>query len=782
MMFKRPTILSLRIFLNLNSINMEHNKYNDKNYLSSVNNVAETNNDELAHNEHVSDILLTGDVKAPLEMSGTMKTGMTQVTTFGDMSERQYKKKVGNALVYRPPKDLFDRMTPVSRNTINPGKYGHVYAEMITEANFLTAEALQNANGYTGIRATLVYTLVVAAPPQASGILKLAWWPISQQDDADGYPKILYMPMYSQVQNVELNIAESSTVTLKVPFQHFSDYLRISPASPRDYGAVAVGTYLPIGGTYAATSVISCTVYVSYEDVELINPGTSTGTVIAQSGLESKALGPVTQLIRGAKKIIDSSIGIPSLSAYTSPVSWALGGVGALAAHYGWSRPNDGGARMVQPTTGRNHNNVLGICNAVDFGMFSNNEVKAIDDISSTNVDEMSICYLTCIPSPIFRGNLTANMTPGQLVYTTCVNPKFFFYQVSTVNAAYTQLAVPDKSAKKAIIPTPHFVMSQIFNYWRGDLVFRVKFARSKFSAGRVLVAYNPKPDSLMGEVGNTRYNFPSKIIDLRTDSHIDLDVPFTYPLNMCSMAKDQLRNIGNFFIRVVDPIIVPNGVATEMPFIVEVFSKCGMSFGSVQPADFGYAKQDAPIYAQSGLEYLTETIGESVLSVKQLLQRPSFKKVNTPAYLSVDGAFTTFYSGPAEAGWVTNMNATTTDLLCAPYRYVRGSMVCHIINTENKSLVVDFQPQAAIGYMMPKVVEHGHNISVKIPYWSNHKCIPMYTPSNIELSTFMKSIIHLEVAGTDTAHTFDYSWVAGDDFQLGGFTGFAPMAFNYAH
>jgi len=761
---------------------MENNKYNNNNYSPSVNNVAEINNDELVHNEHVSDILLTGDVKAPLEMSGTMKTGMTQVTTFGDLSERLYKKKVGNALVYRPPKDLFDRMTPVFRSSINPGKYDLVYAGAVTEANFLTAEALQNVNGYTGIRATLVYTLVVAAPPQASGILKLAWWPLTQKDGPDGFAKMALMPMYSQVQNVELNIAESSTVTLKVPFQHFSDYLRISPSVPRDYGSVAVGTYLPIGGTYAATSVISCTIYVSYEDVELINPGTGTGTVIAQSGFESKALGPVTQLVRGAKKIVDSSIGIPLLGAYTSSVSWALGGVGALAAHYGWSRPNDGGAKMVQPTTGRNHNNVLGICNAADFGMFSNNEVKPIDDISSTKVDEMSICYLTCIPSPIFRGQLTANMLPGQLVYSTCINPSFFFYQVSTANAAYTQLGVPAKSAKKAIIPTPHFVMSQIFNYWRGDLVFRVKFARSKFSAGRVLVAYNPKPDSIMGEVGNSRYNFPSKLIDLRTDSHIDLEVPFSYPFNMCLMSDTVLRNIGNFFIRVIDPIIVPTGVATEMPFIVEVFSKCGISFGSVQPSDFGYAREGSAIYAQSGLEHLTETIGESILSIKQILQRPTFKTFMQPEYLAVSDTFIPWYSGEGEAGWVTNPKATTVNLLTAPFRFMRGSMVCHIINTGNKTLSVKLQPKAAIGYLMPKVVEHGHNVSIKIPFWSQHKCIPIYTSYIVDLSIFMTSLIHAEVPGEQTPITFDYSWVVGDDFQLGGFTGFSPMAFNYAH
>lgn len=755
---------------------MENNNNNNNTNInvSSSDRSAKFSSGMTAHTIASATNMSTGLDTGPLEPGGTMSTGMTHVTTLSSQSERTNSIIRDNEEVYKPPAHLFDRLSLIEKGSINPGKYGYLAIKVYSEDTFFRPEALRNATGYTGFRATMVFTVVVAAPPQASGILKLAWWPCNTRDGDNGYDKSTLMPMYSQVQNVELNLAEGSTAVLKVPYTFYNNYLRLNASTALTYGYLGLGTYTPIGGAYAATSIVSYSMYLSYEDVELINPGS---TLIAQSGLESKAVGPITQIMNGVTRLAKASIGAPIIGAYASTLAWVSGGIGAVAAHYGWSKPNDAGGTMMQPTTGRNHNNVLGISNAADFGMFGNNCVKPITDITTTGVDEMAICHLTCIPSPIFRGKLTTANLADTIVYSCQVNPCMFYYQTS--DTAYTQISYPPSTTRAGVIPTPMSYFGEIFNYWRGDLTFRVKFARSKFSAGRVMVGFNPKPDSLAGNVySGSRINYSSVIADFRSDSVVDLDVPYSYPLGMCSTYKIAGQNIGVFFIRVLDPIIVPTGVSPDLPFVVEVFSKCGMAFGGVSPSYQTSCIYSETLYAQSGFEIFTETIGEAILSVKQLMMRPTFQHEFTTTTIKVDDALVPRWAlwNATANGYATDDKSTFMNLISPAFRFFRGGMVAHAISKTHTSIhmypVTDVTGVSNVG--LPVLVEHGHNAAVKIPYWSPHKMLPVSLQISAPKNAFRNYQLTCFTLPSEPGHLT--ALVAGDDFQLGGFTGFPPV------
>lgn len=713
-----------------------------------------------------------------MEFSGHMKYGLTEISAAGAMTEYEDTAKGDCETVYKPSDQLFNRLYSIQNGSINPGAYGFLVSRPFNETTLLLPEAARNATGYTGYRCNLVFTLVVAAPPQASGILKLAWWPLNEQDGLQAFDKTKIMPYYSQTFNAELNLAEASTVTLKVPYNFYASYLRIGNATPRMYGFLGLGTYTPIGGAYAASSIVSYTIYMSYENMELINPGS---TIVAQSGFESKAIGPVTQIMSGVTRLAKANIGTPFIGAYAKTLAWVSGGIGAVAAHYGWSKPNDAGGTMMQPTTGRNHINVLGVCNAADFGMFANNAVKPLEDLSTSGVDEMSICHLTCIPSPIFRGKLTVSNLANTVVYSTVVSPNYFFYQTS--DSSYTQVGPPATNVRKAIIPTPIFYLGEFFSYWRGDLVFRVKFARSKFSAGRVMLCYNPKPDSLEGELySSSRINYNSVIVDLRTDSVVDLEVPFSYPMNLCSTFFSDRQNIGAFYIRVLDPIIVPTGVSPDLPFVVEVFSKCGLAFGGVEPGPMAHVPYTEDIYAQSGLDFLKETIGEAVLSVKQLMMRPTFDFLSEDDVVYTREAFQ-----PVYATWDTQVTSyvpsglnNLLSMISPAYRFYHGGLVLHAIGpTKDTTLSVRQVPNNSFltGIGAPLLVEHSHNASVKVPFWSQHKKWPITQRENCPKGAF--DTYGLQIKASPSANKFYFSFVAGDDFQVGAFTGFSPVVLS---
>lgn len=709
------------------------------------------------------------------------ETNFTSTATVGEIVDTRHPSyrsgKVLNGVI-----SFFERPSIIKQGTIPNASYGLIAggsSVVITSAGF-DDSYIHNASGSIGMRFTLCFKLDISATPQAAGIFKIGFRPFGL-----GAPPIkdpITLPTaYATMPSAEVNLADTSSVVLKVPFNWDQDYLPFNSADV--YGEVGVVAYTPFSAGVSAGLTSRFTVHQWFEDVELIGPGTPfLTTVVPQiGGQEFKVAGPVSKVMSYASKIT-SAVGsaIPPLSAYTRPLGWVFSGIGTLASHFGWSKPNNCDSRFMHATACAGINTVTGVGTAHEFGMYANNEVDCVPYFASKDFDEMSLCYLTCIPCPIATVLLNgATDVNGTSKWVCSVDPSRFYYQG---RGNYVQNIMQPVTGK-AVLPTTIMAVASCFDGWRGDLVFRFKVARSKFMGGKILVGYNPYPDSNVSSAPalSRRYDYKTVLIDLRTTTVADLDVSFSYPLDFCPTNSDAVvaeRNTGNVFMYVIEPLVSAGDVAPTCYVQVEVFSKCGLVFANTRLHSLAVAPTSAALVAQMGeepeSEVLKRTCGEAVLSVKQLAMRPCFGTVVANPLLVTDNSW-----GFTNTAYLTGANWTAVpsylSFFSSFYRLYRGSVLHHVLgrnsNTATVARWVDDTTQ--IGGS-PISAETRIVNSVRVPFYSYHnRCVlPPYSRGDVPTES---KALRVDLTPL-TGYAADAATSSGDDFQFGCFVSIPPM------
>lgn len=712
-------------------------------------------------------------------------TQFTSTSTVGSLPDSKHPVfKAGK--IYNKIIDYFERPNVILQGSIPNATYGLINgnSNLNFSASSFNASYTGNLSGSYGIRFTLCLKLEVSATPQAAGIFKIGVVPFTS--DPALVPAISLPTAYATMPSAEINLADTSSVVLKYPFNWDSDYLPTS--STATYCQIGVVSYTPFAADLTAGLSSNYTVYQWFEDVELVGPGVPFLSPVTpqMAGEEFKVAGPVSKVMSYASKITRAvGSAIPPLSAYTRPLGWVFSGIGTLASHFGWSFPNNTTMTLMGPTVGSGINCVTGVNAANEFGMYANNEVKCEPYFASKDFDEMSICYLSCIPCPI----ATIELNGATDAYGTCkwvsqVSPSKCYYQG---RGNYVQ-GNPPTYQGDAFLPSTFMAVSQFFSGWRGDLVYRFKFARSKFMGGKVLIGYNPFPNTPSGQAPNftRRYDYNTILVDLRTTTVADLEIPFTYLTDFCptNFAFDATGNYtqyntGSIFMYVIEPLVSSGQTATTCYVQVEVFSKCGIQFANVIRSNLALAPSTAPLIAQMGAsedtDVLERTCGEAVLSIKQLCMRPNWREI--PAGQSTAD---NFWSVPDVAvntatlpalSWKGNSN--NLNIMSSWYRFFRGSLIFNYLPQE-QAAVSQFTWTGLDGLTQgnPTAVEMRKINSVRKPFYSYHNRLLM---SNIAGSA-PYDIRNMVLSVTGTSSGGEFCVTAGDDFQLGCFVNIPAM------
>lgn len=371
-------------------------------------------------------------------------------------------------------RNFLNRPFPFFSGVATLGTSGLLYGNTISESNFLSPQGFSNLTGVTGYRGTLCFSVVFSAPAQVAGIFKLAVVPLT--DSTADYLNHASVPLsVAQLPQVEINLAELNNGTLKYPFTFDLDYLRINPATVLPYCSILLTAYLAPTGPSTISS-IPFTIYYWVEDLETLSEGVSVFTAIIpqMDKTEFEAVGPISTVMKYASKI-STGIGgaLPLISRYTKPLAWIFNGVGSIAAQFGWSKPNMATAKTIMAVTGRGYNNCLSVDACQEFGYYGNNEVEPLSGVNGSDVDEMTLCALTCIPSPIARSILLTTDVTGHFAWTSSIAPRKFFFQSNVTGTPWFMSDNPFNTTNVSVIPTPIYVFSSMFSAWRGDLVFR---------------------------------------------------------------------------------------------------------------------------------------------------------------------------------------------------------------------------------------------------------------------------------------------------------------------
>lgn len=657
-------------------------------------------------------------------------------------------------------------------------------------------------SGAFGYRGTLVFRLQVVATPFQAGRIKLAFSPL---EDAAifSYDRLSTIAPISQLPGVELDLAETTSVILKIPFIHAYNYFNVVASAPIGGECLGALGVFPMLGPLLATGDSSPrgALWFHLEDLELVAAGTRD--YVAQSGKvkkltasskESMAVqGNFSNVLAAGSNVATWLSGIPFISAFAGKAAWVLREGANIAASYGWARPV---AVLPYRKVWTTVNNYQANCDAPDvahsLGLFSANEVEPLVGFAGCDVDEMSLNYIKSVPTVIRKFSMLTTDASNAVLWSTRLTPSAFWYQNTTNKNVSISTTLPNANSGLSIWPSSLFALAQVCSLWRGGFKFRVKCAKTKFHTGRLVLGFIPTPlnntaatVSIPTTISTLQY--PSVVWDLRESNDIVFDVPFVSQRSFLSFGA----SFGTFFISVLEPLQGPTTVSTTIDFCVEVAGLPDFEVAWPNEVIFPPAPLDTLYVAQSGGVIATAPsdasnycIGERILSVKQFISR------STPiTWLTTSGA--NAYGSTWLPGLWAPSAAAATSLTGPQHSYINyfmsfygmyrgGTTFDTISNGADNTVTASIQSNVS-----------GTNLAGRAFYTetsgANHFKIPYYSATSRTIVGAQSVhpappnlLLYLSKKTGDTTSIVYVQKRASDDFQLGYYLGAPPLAIPF--
>lgn len=527
-------------------------------------------------------------------------------------------------------------------------------------------------SGFTGLRATLVFHCVVTKTAFHQGIIQAHFqYGIGPTDNRY---RGKYFPLAVNLPNVRMNLAEQTSMILRVPFIFTEEYIKLSFTLGNDnvpYGVFGISnlTGCRLGTGQVAPSV---TVYVHMEDVQLIGPTPFAYTFVnLQSGGKhppkaseiAKTVAKAGAVLKEAreKKVVSKTLGvaskvarvvsyIPGLGPFAGAADWFLSSSAKTAEALGFSKPADETPfmRHIRYTYGFDGQTDVPNTGIV-LSAYQANKLAIDPSVGCTEEDHMSFDYVLGKYSYIYRGALSTTNAPGDVIYGGFVTPSAMWYRDRALGAINPTGNIALKSTtstttENAFYPSTLCYVSDNFRYFRGGFKYRISFASTKLHGARVLFTFVPFrntqapgtalpntiaiPNTVVAGPNPTGY---SQLFDLQDETVFEFEVPFVYPENYCPVMSGSL---GSVSMVVVAPLSAMNTVPSTVDFMVEVCALPGFSLAvNTSSLMSGIPSTGTVLVSlQSGVpvteispEAAQQSIGEEILSLKTLIQIPDY-------------------------------------------------------------------------------------------------------------------------------------------------------------
>jgi len=716
----------------------------------------------------------------------------------------------------------------------------NMYNKFIFRDMLANAMYSQKTNGFYGFKANVKLRLVVNANPFQQGRYILGYVPVcgantNQTSVVSNLRKSRFsLVQCSQLPHVEIDVACDTQAELLVPFISCEPFYPLSQlAGAENYGEIANVFIRPyVGLTYGTgASTAPYTLWANFEDIELFAPTVpqsgwrqryDKASKYAKKQLSNKPhteqerdalkVGPVSSVAQTIKTIAGYVSVVPGLETAANIVGWGADIVGNIASAFGWSRPiNLGPSHYMSKLWYPYFNNVDGVENTKPAGFTTTNSLESIDFTGST-ADELSFDFLKGIPSYFSTLTWTAARVSGDDLALQLLGRNNF--SVAFTDVATTTYNLP-----------PFAYLSEPFVYWRGGFIIKLKFVKTKFHSGRLLVTYYPSdrrfPIVSSPSILNTNYLY-REIVDIRETNEVTFEFPY---VNSASYLPDG-ANIGCYVIKVLDPLVAPSTVSSSISIICEV--SAAPDFEVAVPGDLPLAPF-IPLLAQMDpcalgtvkfgdsaydLENLSarSCIGEKIVSARQLLRLKGNVMARSAALSNLTG--TAVSSGPYARECAYGLVGTTgkVDLFnyfgqC--YGLERGSInICFMTKLATSMAVkVDYNnvpnyPNPATIYTATtNSIEYNNytttftpktqydmltegNATVNVPYYNKYSCHPVsetiyagavLTPNwGTKESHYPGAVIN--AVGTTAANQFFVSRSIGEDYGIGCFISCPPV------
>lgn len=685
--------------------------------------------------------------------------------------------------------DYFSRPVKLGNVTYDTALTENIFVFTLDNSNIQnTLTNFSRVHGAFGYRAKFCFRVQCASTPFQAGRLRLAFQPFAPNPIGNAKT----MTGISQLPGVDLDIAESTSVVLKVPFVHPKSYFFVKDygSTSETLGNVNLFAYTPVVLVPGVSYSPELTIWFWCEDFELV--GAAAKDVSPQAGKfspstkESVAIpGNLSNVLAaGSNLVMWAGSRIPLISSYAGPLSWVTRQAANIASSYGWSKPiNASSVNKVITTNSTYQHNCDGTDASHNLGAFAENAIMAYPGFAGTDIDEMSFDYIKSVYSAISRAQLTTGDVSDQYLYMCQLSPLALYYNGTNRNGIRIN-KVPGKS----FLPSSVFGLANCFTSFRGGFKFKIKISKTKFHTGRVLLGFNPckligDPTNIYGpsQPGNLQYK--SVIWDLREGNEIEFECPYvcSLPYLSCELSY------GSFFMTVVEPLRGPDTVSDFAPFVVEVAGMEDLEFAIPCTQRYVVAPMGSQIEFQSGSFEPTVAIapnmsqfcvGEKINSVKQLISRANLLDV-------VGSGAYTYFNKLKSLYWLPNNLTPSSNTIADKtminyfmnfYGLFRGGINLDVVPFGTDMVLSATINPGVLGLAnTPIVTECRTALHVKLPFYSYYTAVEA-SPYDSDLPTAAAVFVS---GSTSTQKAAVYKRAA-EDFQFGYYIGCPSLTSLY--
>lgn len=415
-------------------------------------------------------------------------------------------------------------------------------------------------DNYAYIRCTLKIKIILNVSPFFYGAVLYSYQPYSSGKDLPISSN--YVTPRSQRRCVWVYPQDNAGGEMELPFFYPLQVLPLVQSRYTEMGQINVTTLFPLASANGtAPPNITIQTYAWAENVELY--GSSIYTT-AGSASVAKMLDQVPFIGRAARVSVDIAKKF-----------------GSIAGALGYSaKPLE---TIVNPMLTRSLASLAttDVDRAVEKFTLDPKAETNIDPstMGLPSIDEMDINYLVRKESFLAYTAYPLGLPTGSDILGLAANPGMVVPLVSNM-----------------IIESPMSYISHMFQYWRGDIVVRFKFIKTRFHKGRLRITFDPHAQDA---ANSTDYQVrKTHIIDLGETDEVEFTMPYmnpaawcntvqatTTPLDFWSVGGSTLAETYNLFsgylrMSVETPLTAPDAGAV-MPILVFVRGGSNMEFAA---------------------------------------------------------------------------------------------------------------------------------------------------------------------------------------------------------
>jgi len=568
----------------------------------------------------------------------------------------------------------------------------------------------QKLDNYAWLRCDLKVKIMVNASPFYYGATLVSYLPLPffksttiVNDAATRY----FIPL-SQRPHLWIYPQNNEGGEMTLPFFLYKDYMTtVSNDNFIDMGALTFTNITSLDSANGAVGTgVTVTVYAWAENVVVSGP--SAGLMLQSK--DEYGRGPISSVASAVASAAKALSRIPIIKPYATATQIGAEGIASIASKLGYcNTPVISEAQPFRHIT-------IPVLSSTEQGypvdkltIDPKNELSVDPQIVGLPpIDELNIQHLIGKESYLCTTTWSSSSSADTLLFQTAVAPSMFDIETS---------------ANPKLYQTPLCFVANLFQYWRGDIIFRFRFICTQYHRGRVRIVFDPSASAAQN-ITTTALTQPmcfNEVIDLTKDTNIEVRVPYNQAFAWLQTSQPtsstqipwtisstptfnhvEGRSNGTMVLRVVTALTGPLAT-TSIPVIVSVRGAENLEFAAPHDLPQRYsqfAPQSKDEYevsesqkiiagnAPSGdipEKYLIN-FGEKIFSLRQILRRYNLTSVRMYPSIATNVWQVGYHNHsaiPIQPGYdpagqysAKGLIATATDF---PYNYVTQNPLTYI-------------------------------------------------------------------------------------------------------